>query len=176
MRSMDRIIEDAQRALAALPTGRVTPALVEQVHVAVWGGRHQLSHVASIGIEQPRTLVITPHDPTIIGDIERSLAQAELGSMPQRAAGMLRLSVPMPSDEQRERFVREAGRIAEEARIAIRGVRRDAIQQLRRKRAADDISEAHLNGRSKRIQQDTDAAVARINEIFARVVEQLRGA
>lgn len=175
MRSMDRIIEQAQRSMAALPTGRVTTALVEHVRVDAWGGRHQLSHIASIGIEQPRTLIITPHDPAIITDVERALARVELGSMPKRESGMVRLVVPTPSDEQRELYVRDAGRIAENARVAIRGVRRDAIQQLRRKRASDEVSQAQLNGRTKRIQQDTDAAVERINELLGRTVGQLRG-
>lgn len=172
---MDRVVEQAQHALAALPTGRVTPALVETLQVAAWGGRQRLSHIATVTVEQPRTLVIAPHDPAIAGDIERALATASLGSMPSRDGAVVRISIPMPDQQQRTQYEQQARTIAEEARVAVRLVRRDAINTLKRQRAQDEISEAKLRGRSKDIQASTDTAVSRINDLLERTVTALRG-
>ncbi len=174
MRSMDRVVEQAQLALAALPTGRVTPALVEPIQVTAWGGKHRLSHVATVTVEHPRTLVITPHDPAIAGDIERALSMASLGAMPSRDGAIVRISIPMPDEQQRARYEQQARTIAEEARVAVRLVRRDAINTLKRRRASDEISEAKLRGRSKDIQRSTDEAVEHINGLLERVVAALR--
>lgn len=170
-RRMSDAVEQARRRLAALRTGRASPDLIADLQVDAWGARMPLSQVAQVGVQQPRGLVITPHDPSLAGAIERAVAASDLGARPMSDGMRVRLELPAPTDEQRVRLARQARELAEQARVAIRLARRDAINELRRARAGDDISEAQLNGRSKRLQAACDEHVAQVDALLARALE-----
>jgi ribosome recycling factor len=151
-RRMADAVQDATRRLAALRAGRASVDLVADLRVPAWGSQLPLSQVAQVGTQPPRGLVVTPHDPSLLPAIERVLADSDLGARPQADGVRVRLQLPAPTDERRVQLVRQAREQAEQARVAIRLARRDAINELRRERAADQVSEAKLNGRSRDMQ------------------------
>lgn len=159
-------VDDARRRLAALRAGRASADLVSDISVEAWGSRMPLAQVAQIGTQPPRGIVITAHDPSLVSAIERALGDADLGARPRVDGPRLRLELPQPTDERRVMLARQAKELAEQARVAVRLARRDAINDLRRRRAADEISEAKLNGRSKDLQALTDEHVQRVDELL----------
>lgn len=172
---MDGAVEDARRRLASLRTGRASVDMVADVRVAAWGGELPLSQVAQVGVQPPRGLVVTPHDPSLLAAIERALTQRELGARPQVDGARIRLELPAPTDERRVQLARDAREVAEAARVEIRLARRDSINELRRARAADEVSEGKLRGRSKDLQAMTDVAVEQVDRHLATALEAIAG-
>lgn len=172
-RRMDAAVEDARRRLAALRVGRASPDLVADIRVAAWGNELPISQVAQIGAQPPRGLVITPHDPSLIPAIERAIGDSDLGARPRVDGVRVRIELPAPTAERRAQLAKQAGDTAEQARVAVRLARRDAINELRRSRAADEISEGKLNGRSKDLQAMTDEHVASVDELLATALTEL---
>jgi ribosome recycling factor len=164
---MDDAVEDARRRLAALRAGRASVDLVADIRVKAWGSDLPLAQVAQLGAQPPRGLVISPHDPSLVPAIERALADSDLGARPRVDGTRLRLELPAPTDERRVQLAKQAKDVAEAARVAVRLARRDAVNELRRSRASEEISEAKLNGRSKDLQLWTDERVARVDELLA---------
>ena len=172
-RRMDASVDDARRRLAALRVGRASVDLVADLRVAAWGSQMPLAQVAQLGTQPPRGIVVTPHDPSLVPAIERALGDSDLGARPRVDGQRIRLELPAPTDERRAQLGRQARELAEEARIAVRLARRDAINELRRRRAADEVSEGKLNGRSKDLQAMCDEHVAEVDELLARTLDAL---
>lgn len=164
---MDDAVDSLQRRLGALRTGRASVDMVAHLQVAAWGSRVPLAQVAQIGTQPPRGILVTAHDPSLVPAIERTLVDAELGASPRVDGPRLRIELAPPSAEGRERLRTTAKDEAEQARVAVRLARRDAINELRRRRAAAELSEARLNGRSKDIQTWTDERITRIDALLA---------
>lgn len=165
-RRMEAAVEDARRRMAALRVGHASVDLVADVRVRAWGSELPLAQVAQLGAQPPRGLVVTPHDPSLVPAIERALADSDLGARPRVDGIRIRLELPAPTAERRVQLARQARELAEQARVAVRLARRDAVNELRRARAADEVSEARLNGRSRDLQATCDDHVARIDELL----------
>jgi ribosome recycling factor len=163
---MDAAVEDARRRLAALRGGRASIDMIADVRVSAWGSDLPLSQVAQLGMQPPRGLVVTPHDPSLLPAIERALGDGDLGARPRVDGVRVRLELPAPTDERRVQLARQAKDAAEQGRVAVRLARRDAVNELRRLRAADEVSEAKVNGRSRDLQAQCDEHVARIDELL----------
>jgi ribosome recycling factor len=161
---MDQALNALRRELGTLRTGRVTTALVSTLRVEAWGTRMPMEQVAQITVQQPRGLVVTPHDPSLVPDVEKTLVAAELGCSPRIDGGRLRLEIPAPTEERRIELKKQARDLAEQARVAMRLARRDAVNELKRRRAAEEISEGKLHGRSKDLQELTDEHVAEVEK------------
>jgi ribosome recycling factor len=164
---MDAAVEDARRRLAALRAGRASVDLVADVRVSAWGSELPLAQVAQVGAQPPRGLVVTPHDPSLVAAVEKAIADSDLGARPRVDGQRIRIELPAPTDERRTQLARQAKEVAEEARVAVRLARRDCINEMKRERAADAISEAKLNGRSKDVQVWTDERIAAIDQLLA---------
>jgi ribosome recycling factor len=170
---MDAAVEDARRRLAALRVGRASPDLVNDIRVSAWGSELPISQVAQVGAQPPRGLVITPHDPSLIPAIERAIGDSDLGARPRVDGVRVRIELPAPTNERRAQLAKQAGDAAEQARVAVRLARRDAINELRRSRAADEIGEGKLIGRSKDLQAMTDERVASVDQLLATALTEL---
>ena len=166
-RRMDAAIEDARRRLAALRAGRASVDMVADIRVPAWGSEMPLAQVAQVGAQPPRGLVVTPHDPSLVQAVEKAISDSDLGARPRVDGQRIRIELPAPTDERRAQLAKQAKDVAEQARVAVRLARRDAINELRRERAAETISEAKLNGRSKDLQAWTDEHVAAVDELLA---------
>lgn len=167
-RRMDDAVEAARVRLAALRAGRATPEMLTGIRVPAWGSEMPIDQVAQIGVQPPRGLVVTPHDPSIVAAVAKAIGDSDLGARPNVDGQRIRIEVPAPSDEQRKLLAKKAADEAEAARVSVRLARRDCINALKRQRSADEISEAKLNGRSKDVQTMTDEHIAQIDEFYAR--------
>lgn len=172
-RAMEAAVAATRQALAALPTGRARVQMIASIRVDAWGSMQVLEHVALIGIDPPRTLVVTPHDPTLINPITKALTEANLGAMPGNDGVRIRVQLPDPSQERREQIARQARDRAEQGRVAVRMARRDGVNLLKRRRAADEIAEAQLRGRTKSLQAATDEAITRVDQALAEFLADL---
>ena len=127
---MSKTVEVLQDDLLSIRTGRASPALVEKLPVEYYGSLTPLIQLASIAVPEPRLLVIRPFDPSALPDIERAILRSDLGLTPMNDGKLIRLSIPRLTEERRRELVRVVARRVEEARVAIRNLRRDALKDL----------------------------------------------
>lgn len=154
--------------LAAIRTGRASPALVEKLAVEYYGIQTPLIQLATISVPEPRLLAIRPFDPATIREIERAILASDLGLTPSNDGKLIRLNIPTLTEERRHELVRIVRNRAEEARVANRNVRRDALNDLREFEREKIISEDDLKRGEDELQKLTDHYVEQVNEICKR--------
>jgi ribosome recycling factor len=154
--------------LAAIRTGRASPALVEKLSVDYYGTQTPLIQLATISVPEPRLLAIRPFDPASIREIERAILASDLGLTPGNDGKFIRLNIPPLTEERRHELVRIVRHRAEEARVAIRNVRRDALNDMREFEREKIISEDDLKRGEDELQKLTDHYVEQVNEVCQR--------
>jgi ribosome recycling factor len=167
-------IQALEEDLAGIRTGRANPALVEKLPVIYYGSPTPLQQLASIGVPEARQLLIRPYDPATVKDIERAILASDLGLTPNSDGKSIRLNLPPLTQERRQELVRVVKNRVEEARIAIRNVRRDSIKDLREFENEKLISEDDLKRGEDELQKITDDFVAETNEIGERKETEIR--
>jgi len=165
MKGAVRALEDD---LGAIRTGRASPALVERLHVEYYGTPTELQQLASISAPEPRLITVKPFDPGSLKDIERAIQGSDLGLTPNNDGKIIRLNIPPLTEERRHDLVKVVGGRAEEARVAVRNVRRDVQNLLRDLEKDKDISEDELRRGEERLQKVTDHHIEAINELSQR--------
>jgi ribosome recycling factor len=165
MKGAVRAFEDD---LAAIRTGRASPALVEKLTVDYYGTQTPLIQLATITVPEPRLLAIRPFDPATIREIERAILASDLGLTPSNDGKLIRLNIPTLTEERRHELVRIVRNRAEEARVANRNVRRDVLNDLREFEREKIISEDDLKRGEDELQKLTDHYIEQINEICKR--------
>ena len=161
-------------ALAGIRTGRANPGLVDSLRVEVYGSAVPMKQIASVGAPEPNQIVIRPYDPGTLKDIEKAIQASDLGFNPQSDGRLIRLNVPPLSTEVRRKMVGRVNSLAEEAKIAIRNVRRDGNKQADAGEKDKDFSEDDRDQAKEEIQeltktyesQATEAAKAREKEVM----------
>lgn len=170
---MQKSVEALQDDLMSIRTGRASPALVERLPIEYYGTPTPLNQMASIAAPEPRLLVIRPWDPSSLRDIERAILASDLGLTPMNDGVLIRLNIPRLTEERRRELVKVVSRRVEEARVAIRNLRRDALQDLKEFEKEKMISEDDFfNGKDK-VQELTDEFVAKIDVIGQRKEEEV---
>lgn len=170
---MGKSVEALQDDLMGIRTGRASPALVEKLPVEYYGTATPLNQLAGIAVPEPRLLVIKPWDPSSLGDIERAILKSDLGLTPMNDGKLIRLSIPRLTEERRRDLVKVVSRRVEEARVAIRNLRRDALKDLQDFEKEKMISEDDFYRGKDQVQELTDEFVKRIDEIGARKEEEV---
>ncbi len=171
---MTRIVDDAVARLRAHDATRAQPQQIDDIVCSLAGDtRLPLKHIAGITVRPPRTFVVTPWDPGSLRAIVSALSAANLGALPSTTDGGVTLTLPPPGPERREAMRAAARRSAEDGRIAIRGVRRDLINRMRRDVKAGVLREATMRGRTKDIDAATAECIARIDDALAAVEQEL---
>jgi ribosome recycling factor len=170
---MNRSVEALQDDLMGIRTGRASPALVEKLPVEYYGTMTPLNQMASIAAPEPRLLVIKPWDPSALADIERAILKSDLGLTPMNDGKLIRLNVPRLTEERRRELAKLVSRRVEEGRIAIRNLRRDALQDLKEFEREKMISEDDFFRGKDDVQDLTDEFVQQIDEIGKRKEEEL---
>ena len=165
---MSKSVESLQDDLLGIRTGRASPALVEKLPVEYYGTNSPLNQMASIAAPEPRLLVIRPWDPTALADIERAILKSDLGLTPMNDGKLIRLSIPRLTEERRRELVRVVARRVEEARVAIRNQRRDALHDLQDFEKEKLISEDEFYRGKDEVQKLTDEFVEQIDGIGKR--------
>ena len=162
---MQKSVDALQDDLRSIRTGRASPALVEKLLVEYYGTATPLNQMASIAAPEPRLLVIRPWDPSSLGDIERAILKSDIGLTPMNDGALIRLSIPRLTEERRRELVKVVSRRVEEARVAVRNLRRDALQDLKEFEKEKMISEDDFYRGKDKVQELTDEFIEKIDEI-----------
>lgn len=171
---MDKAIDVLVEDLRTIRTGRASPALLERIVVEYYGTMTLLNQVSTISVPEPRMLTIRPWESSMIGPIEKAILKSELGLTPTNDGKLIRLVIPRLSEERRNDLIKVVHRRVEEAKVAIRNVRREAIEELREFESEKLISEDDLFKGRDQVQELTDKYVAQTDEIGQRKEEEIR--
>ena len=163
---MRKTVEATQREFAVVRTGRASPALVEGVKVNYYNTPTPLIQLATIGTPDAKLIVIQPYDPSILGEIERSILAANLGITPVNDGRVIRLGLPDLSKERREEMAKVVRKIAEDGRISIRTCRHHSIEQGRKLKTVGEVAEDEAFKAQDTIQKATDKHIAKIDEVL----------
>jgi ribosome recycling factor len=170
---MDGAIQALEDDLAGIRTGRAHPGLVEKLNVEYYGVPTLLIQLATISVPEPRSLLIRPFDDSSLKDIERSILTSDLGLTPNSDGKSIRLDLPPLTEERRRDLVKLVNTRIEEARIAVRNVRRDSIRDLREFENEKMISEDDLKRGEERLQKITDEKIEEINSTGERKEKEI---
>ena len=166
-RRMDGALESLKRDFAGLRTGRASAGLLEPITVEAYGAAMPLSQVGTIGVPEPRLLTVQVWDKSMVGAVERAIRDSELGLNPSADGQLVRVPIPELSEERRKELTKVAGRYAEQAKVAVRNVRRDGMDLLKRQEKDSDISQDEQKKLSEQIQKFTDDHIKQIDETAA---------
>jgi len=166
-RRMNGAVEALRRECAGLRTGRASAALLEPLTVEAYGNKMPINQVGTIGVPDPRMLTVQVWDQGQVGAVERAIRDSGLGLNPQTEGNLVRVPIPQLTEERRVELTKVANKYAEQARVAVRNVRRDGIERFRRKEKEGEISQDEQRAWSAEIQQLTDATIATIDEALS---------
>ena len=164
---MQKSVGALKDSLAKLRTGRASTALVEHLKIDSYGTMMPLNQVASINIPDARTIAIQPWDKNLVGAIEKAIQTSDLGLTPNVAGQMIRLPLPALTEERRKEIIKVAKQDAEQARVSIRGVRRDANEHLKKLLKDHKATEDQERGAQSDVQKLTDKHIAEIDALLA---------
>ena len=164
-RRMTKAVEAAQHDYTTIRTGRANPALLERITVEYYGTSMPVNQLATISVPEPRLLVIAPWDKGAIPHIERAITKSDLGLTPTSDGNVIRLSIPHLTEERRKELIKILHKKAEDHRVAIRNVRRDANDELKRLEKAGEVSEDDVHRAQEQIQKLTDKYIEQIDRI-----------
>ena len=161
---MDKSVAALKEEFSGLRTGRANAGLLEPVRVEAYGSTSPLNAVAAISVPEPRMITVNVWDKGMVVSVEKAVRQADLGLNPIVDGQTLRIPVPPLTEERRKDLVKLAGKYAEQQKIAVRNVRRDANDDLKKAEKAGEISQDDQKRMETEVQKDTDAAIKRIDE------------
>ena len=179
MTAMDDFVTDAQQRMEksveathehfnSVRTGRASAALLDRIVIEYYGTPSPLKNIASISVPEPRLLSIQPFDPTSIKQIERAIQESDLGLTPSNDGKVIRLPIPQLTEERRKELVKLVRHMAEEGRVALRNVRRDAIKHLEELVKDGAVGDDEERAAEARVQKVTDEHVAKIDDLLKR--------
>ena len=164
---MEKSVDAFKKELAKVRTGRASLSILDGISVDAYGSSMPLNQVGTITIPESRMLVIQPWDPQMLAVIEKAILKSDIGLNPIGDGKVIRLNVPQLTEERRKELVKSARKVAEEFRVAIRNIRRDAIETLKKQKKDKEISEDELFKFQDEAQSETDSYIKQIDEITA---------
>lgn len=163
---MSKALEVLEQRLAEIRAGRANPAILNKVKIDYYGTPTPINQVAGISVPEARLIVIQPWDASILKEVERAILAADIGINPNNDGKVIRLAFPELNEERRKELVKEVKKIAEDARVAVRGVRRDGIDEAKTKQKNSEITEDELRLAETEIQKITDKNIEEIDKIL----------
>ena len=164
--NMQKSVDKTQQDLNTIRTGRANVTLLDKVMVNYYGADTPIRSLANISTPDATTIMIQPFDKGSIGDLERAISMSDLGLTPNNDGQVIRLNIPPLTSERRQEFVKVAGKYAEEGKVAIRNIRRDGIDKIRKQEKNSEISEDESRDLQEEIQKITNQYTAKIDDIF----------
>lgn len=162
---MNKAIANLKRDLSTLRAGRANPAMLDRVMVDYYGSPTPISQLANVSVPEPRMLIIQPWDKTALKEIDRALQQSDLGISPSNDGVVIRMVIPPLTEERRKDLVKLAGKSGEETKVAIRNIRRDANDEIKKLEKAATISEDDSRRHQETVQKTTDKFIAEVDKI-----------
>ncbi len=170
---MTKCVEATKNQMAKVRTGRAHPSLLDSIQVSYYGAMTPLKQVANIGIEDSRTLNVTVFDATMVQAVEKAIMSSDLGLNPMTAGNAMRIPLPALTEERRKDFIKVVRGEAENGRVAVRNVRRDAISEVKKLEKAKECTEDDVRRSEDEIQKFTDASIKNIDGILAAKEKEL---
>jgi ribosome recycling factor len=167
-RRMDKSVEAAQAEFTTLRTGRASAALLDRVQIDYYGTKTPLKQLATINAPEPRLITVQPFDPGSLGTIERAIQESDLGLTPNNDGKVIRLPIPQLTEERRKELVKVVRGMAEEGRVAVRNVRRDAIHHLKELVDKGEVGKDEEHRAEERVQKLTDEHTKKIDDLLQR--------
>ena len=164
---IERTKQVLKEDLNTVRAGRANPSLLDKVTVEYYGTQTPLKNLSTIAVPEPRQLLITPFDPKSLGDVERAINVANLGLTPNNDGKCIRLEIPQLTEERRKELTKTTKKMGEEAKVAVRNLRRDANDALKKQQKAKEITEDDLKEELDNVQKTVDQAIKDIDEIIA---------
>jgi ribosome recycling factor len=171
--SLDKGIDAFKRDLGKIRTGRASLAILDGVRVDYYGAPTPLNNIASLNVPDPRLITIKPWEKSLIPEIEKSIRSSQLGLNPSSDGELIRLPMPPLTEERRKELVKVVKKMAEEAKVHLRGGRRDANEMLKELLKDKSITEDEEKQGLKRVQDTTDASVAKIDELVTKKEQEI---
>ena len=164
---MEKSIESFKEKLSEIRAGRANPAILNKVKIDYYGTPTPINQVAGISVPEARLIVIQPWDGSILKDIEKAILASDIGLNPNNDGKVIRLVFPELNEERRKELVKEIRKIAEEAKVSVRAIRRDGIDEAKAKQKNSEITEDELKSAETEIQKITDKNIEEIDKILA---------
>lgn len=162
---MKKSVETLSKEFSALRTGRASASLLDKIRVDYYGNETPINQVATVSVPEARMIVIQPWDKSLLPAIEKAILKSDLGLPPNNDGKLLRLNFPPLNEERRKQLVKSAKSTAEQSKIAIRNIRREAMDDLKKMQKAGDISEDEQKEGENKIQKMTDSYIAEIAKL-----------
>lgn len=164
---MKKAIEALENKLGEIRAGRANPKILDKIQVSYYGVPTPINQVANIMVPEARMITIQPWDASLLKEIEKEIQKSDLGLNPTNDGKLIRLVFPEPTEERRKELVKEIKKLAEDNKVAIRGVRRDGIEEFKAKQKNNEITEDDLRSAEEQIQKLTDKYVALVDSTCA---------
>ena len=161
---MSKAIEATEREFSKIRAGQASPAILNDVRIDYYGTPTPISQVAKVSVPEPRMLLVSPWEKTMVDPIEKAILAANIGLTPMKDGNCIRVSLPILTTERRQELAKIARKHAEEGRVAIRNIRRDANDALKKNK---DLPEDEVKKQQDEIQKATDKAIAKIDSLLA---------
>jgi ribosome recycling factor len=162
-KKMEQSVENTGHEFNTIRTGRASAAILDNIFIDYYGTRTQLKHASNISIPEPRTILISPYEPKFLKEIETQIIKSDLGINPTNDGKVIRLAVPPLNEERRHELVKVVRKIAEDGRVAIRNIRRDANDRFKKMESDGDVTKDDLIKLEKEVQELTDGFIDKIN-------------
>ena len=170
---MNAAIDALARELASVRTGRASTGLLEPVRADYYGTPSPITQMASVSVPDARTILIQPWEPSQLKAIEKAIIASDLGLTPSNDGKTIRLTMPTPTEERRKQLAKTVGKIAEESRIAVRGIRRETNEKLKALAKDKKVSEDDERRGHDQIQKVTDRFIAKIDELLKKKEQEI---
>jgi ribosome recycling factor len=164
---MQHTVEATQRAFNTIRTGRANASLLDKVQVEYYGTPTGLKSLANISTPDASTILIQPYDKSSLNIVEKAISLSDIGITPSNDGTVIRLNIPPLTSDRRKEFVKMAAKYAEEGRVGIRNIRRDALDSIRKQEKAAEVSEDESRDQQDKLQKLTNKYTARIDELLA---------
>ena len=157
---MDKSLSALRNAFNKIRTGRANPSILDDINVDYYGNQTPINQTSNISVEEGRSLVISPWDKNLIPEIEKAILSSDLGLNPSTSGDLIRVTMPVLTEETRQDYIKQARSEAENSRVSIRSIRRDANQSAKESQSAGEMSEDELKRMEDLIQKETDKFIA----------------
>jgi len=171
---MKKTVEVLQSQYSSVRAGRANPSVLDQVRVEYYGTPTPINQIANISTPDPRTLMIQPWDANSLKLIEKAIMTSDLGINPANDGRVIRLAFPQPTEERRKELIKQTNKLAEDSKVAIRNVRRDAVEKFKAQKKTGEITEDDLVDTEKDLQKLTDNYIKEIDKVAAKKETEIK--
>jgi ribosome recycling factor len=170
---MSKAVEHVRHELATIRTGRASTALLDGVRVDYYGHPTPLNQIAAVSVPEARLLVVQPYERNIVPEVIKAIQKADLGLNPNSDGTLIRLPIPTLTEERRKSLAKHAAKLTEDGKVAVRGIRRDLNDEIKKQREKGEIGEDDAHRQQDDVQKETDQAIKLLDEILEKKRQEI---